>query len=393
MFGMMGTEFSDMYRCHSVSLIAAQQQRDPARLESSDKIILPPSALEKLAHLEISYPMMFELTNPHYQEMRLHCGVLEFIAQEGIIYLPHWIMENLHLGEGDMLHVRSATIPKGIYVKLQPQTSDFVKISNPKAVLEATLRNFSALTKGEVIRIFYNNKQYDIGVVEVKPEGGRFAPRRPEAVCIIEADVQVDFAPPADYIEPKREPAAPAARPVLPSAPPLAEPNLDHDSSDDERKAAPKFVGSGMRLDGKSSSAKQRKSLGGSPAQPAAAGSSPVPATSELPRKPAFVGSSGTLSGKPVSEGPQLLADPTAQALGKTNAFGPALARSAELRRAAEEREKRAAVALGLAAVPPAGGGPSASEPAAATAAAAAAPASAEPVDYWASMGSGNRLQ
>ena len=50
MFGMMGSEFSDVYRCHSVSLIAAQQQRDPARLESSDKIILPPSALEKLAH-------------------------------------------------------------------------------------------------------------------------------------------------------------------------------------------------------------------------------------------------------------------------------------------------------------------------------------------------------
>jgi ubiquitin fusion degradation protein 1 len=59
----------------------------------------PPTAL--------SYPMMFELTNPHYQELRLHSGVLEFIAQEGMIYLPYWIMENLHLAEGDMLHVRS----------------------------------------------------------------------------------------------------------------------------------------------------------------------------------------------------------------------------------------------------------------------------------------------
>lgn len=40
-------------------------------------------ALEKLAHLEISYPMMFEVTNPRYLQRRLHCGVLEFIAQEG----------------------------------------------------------------------------------------------------------------------------------------------------------------------------------------------------------------------------------------------------------------------------------------------------------------------
>lgn len=41
--------------------------------------------LEKLAHLEISYPMMFEVTNPRYVQRRLHCGVLEFIAQEGHI--------------------------------------------------------------------------------------------------------------------------------------------------------------------------------------------------------------------------------------------------------------------------------------------------------------------
>jgi len=29
--------------------------------------------------------MMFEVTNPRYVQRRLHCGVLEFIAQEGHI--------------------------------------------------------------------------------------------------------------------------------------------------------------------------------------------------------------------------------------------------------------------------------------------------------------------
>ena len=76
-------------------------------------------------------------------------------------------------------------------VKLKPQTTDFIKISNPKAVLEQSLRNFSAMTKGETFRIFYNKRKYDIGVVEVRPEGGNFAPGAPEAVCIIEADVEV----------------------------------------------------------------------------------------------------------------------------------------------------------------------------------------------------------
>merc|ERR1712023_346645 len=149
---------------------------------------MPQSALERLAHLEITYPMIFEISNPQYNEHKLHCGVLEFIAQEGMVYLPFWMMENLNLHEGDILFLRSATIAKGQYVKLQPQTSDFLKISNPKAVLETTLRHFSALTRGQTFRINYNKKKYDIGVVDVKGERGEN-----NAICIIEADVQVDF--------------------------------------------------------------------------------------------------------------------------------------------------------------------------------------------------------
>lgn len=52
------------------------------------KIIMPPSALEKLARLNISYPMLFKLTN---KERSTHCGVLEFVAEEGRVYVPHWV--------------------------------------------------------------------------------------------------------------------------------------------------------------------------------------------------------------------------------------------------------------------------------------------------------------
>ena len=69
-----GGTFADSFRVHSVSLLAAEQQRDSQRLEYSDKIILPPSCLEKLAHLEITYPMIFEVTNPRYMARRLHCA-------------------------------------------------------------------------------------------------------------------------------------------------------------------------------------------------------------------------------------------------------------------------------------------------------------------------------
>jgi ubiquitin fusion degradation protein 1 len=176
-----------------------------------------------------------------------------------MVYLPYWMMENMHLNEGDVLHIRSATIPKGSFVKLQPQTTDFIHLSNPKAVLERSLRHYSALSKGETFRIFYNKKKYDIGVVEVRPEGGRFPPGAPEADCIIEADVQVDFEAPADYVEPAR-PSPPSTSPLSSSpltksplaGPALGDPMLDGDSSDDDAAGGPApFVGSGFRLDGK----------------------------------------------------------------------------------------------------------------------------------------------
>lgn len=43
---------------------------------------------------------------------------------------------------------------------------------------------------GETICIFYNNKEFRLKVVEVKP------PHTTKAVSIIETDVVLDFAPP-----------------------------------------------------------------------------------------------------------------------------------------------------------------------------------------------------
>ena len=60
------------------------------------------------------------------------------------------MMENLLLQEGDVVALRSATLPKGTFVKLQPHSTDFLDITNPRAVLETTLRNFSCLTGGWV---------------------------------------------------------------------------------------------------------------------------------------------------------------------------------------------------------------------------------------------------
>ena len=42
-----------------------------------------------VARLNIVYPMLFKLVNEKSNRVT-HCGVLEFVADEGRIYLPYW---------------------------------------------------------------------------------------------------------------------------------------------------------------------------------------------------------------------------------------------------------------------------------------------------------------
>eukprot|EP00188_Purpureofilum_apyrenoidigerum_P001351 Plantae.Rhodophyta-Purpureofilum_apyrenoidigerum.ctg17314.p1 GENE.Plantae.Rhodophyta-Purpureofilum_apyrenoidigerum.ctg17314~~Plantae.Rhodophyta-Purpureofilum_apyrenoidigerum.ctg17314.p1 ORF type:complete len:359 (+),score=72.63 Plantae.Rhodophyta-Purpureofilum_apyrenoidigerum.ctg17314:69-1145(+) len=177
--------FSRKFRCYPVSFMNKDD------LEGGDKIIMPPSALDILLRLNISYPMLFQLES--LGGKKTHCGVLEFLAQEGHAYIPYWMMQNLNISEGDMITIRNVALERGNYVKFQPKTVDFLSISNPKSVLERSLRSFTCLSAGDSIPITYNGKEYWIDVLDVKPG---------LAVSIIETDINVDFAAPPGYVEP-----------------------------------------------------------------------------------------------------------------------------------------------------------------------------------------------
>jgi hypothetical protein len=160
--GALRGAFDEQYRCFSVAIAGK------ADFEGGDKIVLPPSALERLTSLEVSYPMLFRVACVA-SGRATHCGVIEFSAEEGRAYVPHWMMANLALPEGGFLSVRSAQLPKGRYVKFRPLTTDFIRLSNPKAVLEKHLPRFSCLTKGDSICVNYAGKNYHIDVLDLKP--------------------------------------------------------------------------------------------------------------------------------------------------------------------------------------------------------------------------------
>lgn len=140
------------------------------------------------------------------------------------------MMRNLLLDEGDFVHIESQSLPVATFSKFEPQSVEFLDITNPKAVLENALRNFACLTVDDVIALNYNDRIYELRVLEVKPGN---------AVSIIECDMNVEFAPPVGYQEPER---------------------MDSEASiteDDKEEMMPEnvgfysFQGSGNRLDGK----------------------------------------------------------------------------------------------------------------------------------------------
>lgn len=224
MFPEHGRRFQNAYKCYSVSMLPGNERQD---VEKGGKIIMPPSALDQLSRLNVEYPMLFRLTNER-KNRKTHAGVLEFVADEGKIYLPHWMMRNLLLEEGDFLFIESVSLPVATFSKFQPQNSDFLDITNPKAVLENALRNFACLTTGDLIAIKYNQRIYELCVLETKPG---------DAVSIIECDMNVEFEAPVGYKEPTVASRSEST--------PMEEAPID------TIETVSLFSGEGVRLDGK----------------------------------------------------------------------------------------------------------------------------------------------
>ena len=194
MGGGRARRFDEYYRVYPTIMMPGNE-REAAN--HGGKMFLPASALDKLTQLHITYPMLFELINGA-KGKSTHAGVLEFTAEEGRCYLPYWLMKTLELEPGDLLQTKSTDLPPGQFIKLQPQNTNFLEISDPKAVLETAFRNFSCLTLGDVFTFSYNETVYEIAVLEVKPEGEK------HAISVQETDLEVDFAPPVGYQEPTR---------------------------------------------------------------------------------------------------------------------------------------------------------------------------------------------
>ena len=130
--------------------------------------------------------MICNKSKPHLQTC---CGVLEFTAEEGVCFLPTWMMALLQIEDGRRVSLKSVGVQKGNFMKLQPHETDFIQLPNPKAILEREMKHYSVLSQGSSISIQHGGRDYIIDILETKPT---------EVISCINTDISVDFEEPRD---------------------------------------------------------------------------------------------------------------------------------------------------------------------------------------------------
>jgi len=153
-------------------------------IRNGGKIILPESVLHKLnGGIVIPSPFILKIVSGKRHVM---CGVISFSGQNGHASVPEWVMKQLHVTANTCvtLYVLLKSLAKGERVLVQPLSTKFLDITDPKAVLERSLRNFACLTKNDTLNISYNNLIHPVLISDTKPD---------HTINIIDCDLVVDF--------------------------------------------------------------------------------------------------------------------------------------------------------------------------------------------------------
>lgn len=184
------------YKMNKLETISSFPENQWEEIKSGGKVVLPARVLQRCMNFQnISSPLIFKLVKG---STSVFCGAISFEGEDGKVLVPAWMMEQLQSEAGASVTVfaQLGSLVPGEMAVFQPQSSTFLDISNPKAVLERSLRNYACITRGDVLSIPYNGAVLRLRVHSTKPA---------RTINITDCDLNVDFLPPTDYVEPVKE--------------------------------------------------------------------------------------------------------------------------------------------------------------------------------------------
>mmetsp|Transcript_26786 Transcript_26786/g.64957 ORF Transcript_26786/g.64957 Transcript_26786/m.64957 type:complete len:682 (+) Transcript_26786:157-2202(+) len=173
---------------------------ESGRANDTDRLVLPPSALERIVDAKVPFPVVFKLSRgvdrggggnvrsggggadddskmdietPSDQKLEcVHASVREFTAPSMMAHVPKHILERLGAADGEILNFESILLPKAKSVSFQPNTGEWFLIDEEerKAVLEFNLRAHQFLERGGSVKVEYLGKEYVMKVKELEPD-------------------------------------------------------------------------------------------------------------------------------------------------------------------------------------------------------------------------------
>jgi len=155
--------------------------------------------------------------HPLQQLKKTYAGVSTFDAVDGYVLIPSWILKNIEAEDGDVVCVRSVTLPKGSLVTLQPHDpTSFLTMEQPKEVLESVLRSYVALQSQDLLHVSFDHTLHAFTIVNTLPS---------YAIDIRDTDLRLEIQMPPDFV-PTSSPSSSSPTSSSPFHDPLSNPPI-----------------------------------------------------------------------------------------------------------------------------------------------------------------------
>lgn len=146
----------------------------------SNYINLPARCLERLSNLHMSNTYFFELKSESKE--LVYVGVKEFISTDDCVEVPCWLSEHLQTDYANITLIKN--IPKGEYIKIEPQEEEFFSLPDNDKLVEYELSKYCLLQLNQIIPMQIFDKVYKFKIIEIKDH---------DIVDIVNIDLNVDF--------------------------------------------------------------------------------------------------------------------------------------------------------------------------------------------------------
>lgn len=190
---MFASFFNNLLAGHPKFYLKPVKYKKGDKYNYSSKVTLPYDMLSVLSRDEFyRFPYVFEIAHED-GVMRTSCSVADFTLESDEVHVPIWMYEQLGLDTAEEVILNYIRLEKGTGIKLQPHSTDFLEVENPKAELEKGLADYHVISYGDEILLNFE----DIGNIRFTVT--QIYPEHLDSLYLVDTDLNVDFDEPIGY--------------------------------------------------------------------------------------------------------------------------------------------------------------------------------------------------